>query len=525
LINHQQANQAQIEHQASIIPSSGSKRSNSRRRKSNAASAQTRQSAAQQQQQQPPQRSDSNQQSSGTASPNINSQQFHHPQYRLQETPVPILPPQNSATSSPVPPLSMHSLIKTEPLAHSQQQNITALQSSQQSQNRSSLNSSPHQSMKSDSAQQSASTSKQTSHRSKRKDSTAASEAESDVQDGNETGAVTGEAASGVDEELSPGNEPKDLKSRLLRKAELARASRRRKKAYVQNLELQCKQLSERLAKYENQSTNKPIVKPGKGDASAAGAPPRRQSKSNGHANPIAKDSTQDAQPQPPPLSGIDVLAAEEDTRRSHQKTIQSNLSVLLAKPVDQLTANDEKLLRDLCEKFVLNSRTRQSLFNYHASAAQACLLPGLQQTFAMWGLDQSNNEFYEPGGLWHTLMTQELHLTPQQQKAILAHRNTIHMERQRLAQCTQRLSAVQQACQSHMLAMHQTMDAIQACMTPRQVAKFYLWISNNSWCMSMLDTMQTKPLSQYEDDFDRDHESISGYNHQNQTQYQQHQL
>jgi hypothetical protein len=72
----------------------------------------------------------------------------------------------------------------------------------------------------------------------------------------------------------------------------------------------------------------------------------------------------------------------------------------------------------------------------------------------------------------------------------VLSKRSQIHQSRIHLNQCEQMLREIRLSVNSHLKSLHSTIDEIQRVMNPQQLAKFYLWVENNEWCMSMLNHM-----------------------------------
>lgn len=179
--------------------------------------------------------------------------------------------------------------------------------------------------------------------------------------------------AAGNYADLQPGEDPNDknrLTKRLARKAELARASRRRKKMYVQDLESKVRKLG---AKIEDM-----------------------QSRASAESNNKAKSGARDP--------------AEEEQRKAAQQAIRATLSELLNRPEAEQAAGTPagEQIQALVRQFVDNSRSRQALVELHLDRVEESLTPGLQAKFAMWGLDQAD-DFYTKPGLWTSLMSKEV--------------------------------------------------------------------------------------------------------------------
>ena len=150
------------------------------------------------------------------------------------------------------------------------------------------------------------------------------------------------------------------------------------------------------------------------------------------------------------------------------------------------LPPEHERELHELVTRFVYNSRERQGHVLYHFDRVSQCLSPGLQVRFAMWGLDQQDS-FYTQPGLWSSLMQGEIGLDERQMEWILSKREAIHAERKNLSTCELMLRETRGAIAMHLHSLHGHMDDLLSVMTPLQLAKFYLWVDANSWSLSMI--------------------------------------
>ena len=117
------------------------------------------------------------------------------------------------------------------------------------------------------------------------------------------------------------------------------------------------------------------------------------------------------------------------------------------------------------------------------------CSVPGLQVKFTLWGLDQPSDQFSKPG-LWTSLMYNEVGLSEEQMRLILSRKEFIHQERRALAQCQKLLKDTRDRILQHMQSLNRQMDILQNVLTPVQLAKFYVWVEKNEWCMQMLNSM-----------------------------------
>ena len=87
-------------------------------------------------------------------------------------------------------------------------------------------------------------------------------------------------------------------------------------------------------------------------------------------------------------------------------------------------------------------------------------------------------------------MVQQELGLSEEQQKKLLARREAIRSHREHLRQADNRLTQLRERAESHLDAMSAETDRLLSLLTPIQLAKYILWVDQNQWCMEMLDTM-----------------------------------
>jgi len=137
-----------------------------------------------------------------------------------------------------------------------------------------------------------------------------------------------------------------------------------------------------------------------------------------------------------------------------------------------------------------LNSRERQAAADFYLDRVQECLMPGLQVKFALWGLNQSDEFYSQPGGLWHSLMEKEVGLSTEQMDHLKSKRSNMRQERQALHECERLLTQIRGKINQHLQSLNCQMDEVQKCMSPLQLAKFHMWVEHNEWCMQMLNTL-----------------------------------
>jgi len=239
-------------------------------------------------------------------------------------------------------------------------------------------------------------------------------------------------------------------KSILARKAELARQSRRRKKLYIQDLEIKVKKLGLKIEELQQKAAR--------------------------------------AEAKKTPVN----FADEETLRRERQEEIRRKLREIVETSVakQQLDAGTSmQQLTSLVKKFVQNSRERQAKVDFYMDRVYDCLMPGTQVKFAMWGLDQSDEFYGKKDGLWQSLM-QAIGLNSAQENAMQQLRPAMHRERVALQQAQHLLKQCRLTVHTHLAQLYALIDRIQTLLSPLQLARLYLWVENNEWCLQMLNTV-----------------------------------
>jgi hypothetical protein len=239
---------------------------------------------------------------------------------------------------------------------------------------------------------------------------------------------------------------------RLQRKAELARESRKKKKQYVQELEERLKQLETRVAELEAKHE-------------------RSQEKRK---------------------CTVTMLTQEND-RSKHQKQLIHTMSEILNQTKvngkNNLSGAQMEILQEQVNTFMETSREVQSQLEYNLDRVEDVISPSLQIKFTLWGLDQ-NDDFYDTPGLWSSLLSEELGLSLEQVEKLKSFRGRMHHHRQQLKHAEILLRDLRDSCGSHLDRFNRELDKMNQILTPVQLAKFYVWIEQNEWCMQMLNSM-----------------------------------
>jgi molybdopterin converting factor small subunit len=216
------------------------------------------------------------------------------------------------------------------------------------------------------------------------------------------------------------------------KRAELARESRRRKKQRIKNMEETVSALEKRLEELRER---------------------------NKAASPRA------------------TVHMEKDTQ------LVNNMTLLMEQ------GGKEEELQDKVNLFIQVSR--DSAFKKLEKAldrVEETVITPIEIKFAMWGLDQ-NEEFYEnPFGIWNSLMYKEIGISKEQIDALRGFRHIMRKQRQEIFQVEKDIQNLRDSCISQHELLDQNMSLFYQILTPQQLAKFFTWIEQNQWCMEMLN-------------------------------------
>eukprot|EP00468_Gymnochlora_sp_CCMP2014_P008031 CAMPEP_0167754332 /NCGR_PEP_ID=MMETSP0110_2-20121227/8211_1 /TAXON_ID=629695 /ORGANISM="Gymnochlora sp., Strain CCMP2014" /LENGTH=525 /DNA_ID=CAMNT_0007640199 /DNA_START=36 /DNA_END=1613 /DNA_ORIENTATION=- len=236
---------------------------------------------------------------------------------------------------------------------------------------------------------------------------------------------------------LGAGSMVDKMSKRKARKAEVARACRKRKKAYIQSLEQKAETLERKLSEFTRTSAK---------------------------------------------------AKSEEERHRDEQMKLLNEMEKEMSLQHPEL-----KELKKLVTKFVSNSRRSQELHYQQIEKTRKSITPGAQAKFALWGLDQ-DDEFYAQPGLWKTLMTDEIGLDENQVQSLLRTRASVREVKVELLSLQNKLIELRKNLTTHLNKRHKLLDKLMSTLKPVQLARFLLWVQKNSSCMQMLQTVWKIP-------------------------------
>jgi len=242
--------------------------------------------------------------------------------------------------------------------------------------------------------------------------------------------------------------------SRLARKAEAARASRKRKKAYVHSLEERVTCLSTRLTELQaatNLSTHK---------------------------------------------------LNQQDLKDQAMNLLRNEIQMQNQVPLSPLVSSDssQEQLANLMKQFVSNSRQRQAAADIHLAQLEDCFAPSAALKFMLWGIKQCNGNVdgavnNSSTALWSSCVN-EVGLTPSQLDQLMQAEGLVREVMLRREQSTAFSKIIREHLRLHFNSLHANMDEIMRCLTPKQIARFCLWVDENAGTARSAPGLGSQPAS-----------------------------
>ena len=281
---------------------------------------------------------------------------------------------------------------------------------------------------------------------------------------------------------------------RLARKAEAARASRRRKKAYVVGLEEKVAKLNAKLEALRNDqfATLKPVERMSAVEA----VHKEEQAAIKARLMAVLQEVRQEQQQQQQqhvstPISTTESIASV--TSPGSASDSGAATSAGSSTPRASSAASDapsrHEELKQLIDSFLSNSHKRQSSVDLYFTQLEKTLIPSVAVKFALWGLSQGD-DFYLNDGLWQGVMGREVGLSSDQMAELLECRTDVTQSVNELHDVLQRMQSLRSDIKSHMEERHKAIEDVVAVLSPQQLAAFCMWVESNPMCMQMLETV-----------------------------------
>lgn len=232
---------------------------------------------------------------------------------------------------------------------------------------------------------------------------------------------------------------------KLARKAEAARASRRRRKAYVQSLEGKVGFLVARVSSLE--------------------------------AELIQRRCNYE-------MSTFQQYASNQ--HKEEQQNILHHLQMVRKDP----SANWNEAA-SLLNQFTENSQKRQLEITQLCPSLGKALEPGIESKLMIWLLTQKE-EFYDikKTGLWKTVMKDEMGLDQQQLFWLTEMRGKGVAVLQSLKTSVDEIKQTYQTLVEQLCRSHRVLAELRRVLSPQQQLAFVSWVAQNPLCMQMLQTV-----------------------------------
>jgi len=257
-----------------------------------------------------------------------------------------------------------------------------------------------------------------------------------------ETSEATGNAANEDEAPLDIDEETAEK----LRKAALARDSRQRKKAFLENLEMEYRALQDENLQLKAQLEL--LSHPG---------------------------------------AAIDVQYRMVEEKCA---AIREELAQIVSRSEEQkgtLSEEDDKLLRNCISDYMQCLRTYQASSSHLLERLEREFTPSIPARFVIWALTQSDPQ---TAGLWPSLLMEHVGFTPEQLAQTEQFKAQMVSVKNELAQCLSFAHQFKDFMEEHFQRLNHLMESIQRYFTPIQLAKFYLWIQDNQWLLQLVPSV-----------------------------------
>ena len=288
------------------------------------------------------------------------------------------------------------------------------------------------------------------------------------------------------------GTQQQKAQRRLARKAEAARASRRRKKAYVVGLEEKVAKLTAKLDALRNDQLS--ALKPAERMSAVEAVHKEEQSAIKQRLVAILKEMRDEPMSGSAAMSVTDSVASTSAGSSSDSAAPSNVSSPTLSTRSDgspssasvaeaPITRFDE--LKQLVDSFVSNSHKRQSSVDLYFTQLEKTLIPSTAVKFALWGLSQPD-DFYLNDGLWQGVMGREVGLSAAQMAEMSDCRSEVSDVVGELHDIMQRLTALRSEMKAHLDDRHKALEDVIGVLSSQQLAAFCLWVEQNPMCMQV---------------------------------------
>jgi len=198
---------------------------------------------------------------------------------------------------------------------------------------------------------------------------------------------------------------------------------------------------------------------------------------------------------------GREAIAREEIEKNKFVDKISNLLKA------NSSEAQIGELIQEFGDRYADYGKDRQAAVGYHLAQVERLLLPTQVTRMCLWSLQQPDSFYDDPeplpaidgqelpasstvdigGSLWQ-LLSKELELSREQMSQIKGCRAKVRERGDEVKITVQMLNQLKKRVQNKNNNLDSEMAGIQGILTPKQSAKFILWVSNNPACIHMLN-------------------------------------
>jgi hypothetical protein len=206
----------------------------------------------------------------------------------------------------------------------------------------------------------------------------------------------------------------------------------------------------------------------------------------------------------------LKLQIGKESLENTHEKSsvITNKLNELIQRHASE--SEIQAKIQELKEHFADYGRDRRSAIDFHINQVHRCLEPTqttkailwimrLAPKFRPWIESKQNDipvELRDLFNLWQNLLS-EVHPDLEQRKLIIAHTSAdesgvdpFDLIDQVTEDCNMILDRIVEIIYRKINAFDSELNTIEASLSPRQIAKFILWVDQNPACIQMLEAL-----------------------------------
>ena len=186
----------------------------------------------------------------------------------------------------------------------------------------------------------------------------------------------------------------------------------------------------------------------------------------------------------------------ESDTKEEVRKRELQDIAALVANDSSSSESDIRKKLHQYKEVYSDFGRDRKQAITFHLEQLKTLLLPNQVSKMTLWSLQQ-DDDFYDEqrnkttfgGGIWN-LLCEELRLTEEQKRGLLAMRGEIRGQRKNVGECLRILKELEKRIGENVTSMGKQMSKVMGATSANQQARFLLWLEQNRSDVQVLNNI-----------------------------------